>query len=45
LPQRKSYQNSEIKALYDEYLGEPNSELAHKLLHTHYHKIDYYCQE
>jgi iron only hydrogenase large subunit-like protein len=33
---RKSHQNPEIIKLYDEFLGEPNSEKAHKLLHTHY---------
>ena len=34
---RKSHQNSEIKKIYDEFLGEPNSHKAHELLHTHYH--------
>lgn len=33
---RKSHENPYIKVLYDEFLGEPNSEIAHKLLHTHY---------
>ena len=33
---RKSHQNPEIKRLYDEYLGKPNSHKAHDLLHTHY---------
>ncbi len=33
---RKSHENPEIKALYENYLGEPYGELAHKLLHTHY---------
>ncbi len=33
---RKSHENPSIKKLYEEYLGEPGSELAHKLLHTHY---------
>jgi len=33
-PQRKSFENPEIKVLYDEYLGVPGSEKAHKLLHT-----------
>lgn len=33
---RSSYQNKEIKALYDDFLGEPLSENAHKLLHTKY---------
>ena len=33
---RKSHKNPVVKALYDEYLGEPGSEKAHHLLHTHY---------
>jgi len=33
---RKSHKNPEIKKLYDEYLGKPNSHKAHDLLHTHY---------
>ena len=33
---RKSHDNPYIKQLYDEYIGEPNSERAHQLLHTHY---------
>ena len=37
LPLRKSHQNSEVKTLYAEFLGEPLSERAHHLLHTHYH--------
>ncbi len=36
LPYRKSHDNPEIKAIYDEYLGEPGSHLAHELLHTSY---------
>lgn len=36
LPIRKSHENPEIKALYDEFLGSPNSEKAHHLLHTEY---------
>lgn len=35
---RKSHENPDVIALYKEYLGEPLSPLAHKLLHTHYHK-------
>lgn len=35
-PIRKSHENPFIRVLYDEFLGEPNSEKAHKLLHTHY---------
>lgn len=33
---RKSHENPSVQKLYEEYLGEPNSELAHSLLHTHY---------
>ncbi|MBN2713263.1 MAG: iron hydrogenase small subunit, partial [Planctomycetes bacterium] len=33
---RKSHENPSIKKLYEEFLGEPGSHLAHKLLHTHY---------
>lgn len=36
MPLRKSHLNPEVKALYSEYLGEPNSHKAHELLHTHY---------
>ena len=35
-PLRKSHENPEIKRLYEEYLGKPMSEKAHKLLHTKY---------
>ena len=33
---RKSHENPYIIKLYDEFLGKPCGELAHKLLHTHY---------
>lgn len=33
---RKSHENPYIKAVYEEYLGEPGSEKAHELLHTTY---------
>ena len=36
LPVRQSHKNPAIGLIYQEFLGEPNSELAHKLLHTHY---------
>lgn len=39
---RKSHKNPEIKRLYDEYLGEPNSHKAHDLLHTHYYEREQY---
>ncbi len=35
---RKSHENPILIKIYDEYLGKPNSEKAHKLLHTHYHE-------
>ena len=35
-PQRKSHENASVMTLYKDYLGEPNSHLAHELLHTHY---------
>jgi NADH-quinone oxidoreductase subunit G len=33
---RKSHENPSIQKLYKEFLGQPGSERAHKLLHTHY---------
>ncbi len=33
---RKSHENPVLKQIYEKFLGEPNGELAHKLLHTHY---------
>ncbi len=33
---RQSHNNAQIKKLYDEFLGEPNSHKAHELLHTTY---------
>ncbi len=35
---RKSHDNPIVKMVYDEFLGEPNSHVAHELLHTHYVK-------
>lgn len=35
-PVRKSHESPLIKKLYSDYLGEPGSHLAHKILHTHY---------
>lgn len=37
LPIRCSYQNPEIQELYHDFYGNPMSELAESLLHTHYH--------
>ncbi len=33
---RKSHENPAIKALYEEFLGEPCGHKSHELLHTHY---------
>ncbi|BBE31987.1 NADH:ubiquinone oxidoreductase [Tepiditoga spiralis] len=38
---RKSHENESIKTLYKEFLGEPGSEKAHHLLHTHYVKREW----
>lgn len=35
-PKRRSHENQSVLKLYEEYLGEPNSEKAHHLLHTTY---------
>lgn len=35
---RKSHENPVLKKIYNEYLEEPGSYRAHKLLHTHYHE-------
>ncbi|HAG10547.1 MAG TPA: hydrogenase [Desulfotomaculum sp.] len=37
LPKRKSYENAEVAALYQNFLKHPMSELAEELLHTEYH--------
>jgi len=36
LPIRKSHENPEVKMIYEEFLGAPNSHKSHTLLHTHY---------
>ena len=35
-PHRKSHDNEDVKKVYAEFLGEPNSHKAHELLHTTY---------
>jgi iron only hydrogenase large subunit-like protein len=35
---RRSHENSQIKALYAEYLGKPCEGLAYELLHTHHYE-------
>ena len=42
LTRRKSHENPEVQILYKEFLKEPNSHLAHELLHTHYRKREKY---
>ncbi|MBP5311574.1 MAG: iron hydrogenase small subunit [Clostridia bacterium] len=42
LPIRKSHENPVIKKLYEEFYGEPGSELAHHDLHTTYHARENY---
>lgn len=42
LPIRKSHENPTIKKLYEEFLGHPNSEKAHHILHTHYKRRPLY---
>jgi len=34
---RKSHDNPAVRELYRTFIGEPNGEKAHALLHTHYH--------
>ncbi len=41
---RMSHQNPQIQKAYDEYLGKPLSERAHKLLHNHYHAKETYTK-
>ncbi|MCL2129501.1 MAG: iron hydrogenase small subunit, partial [Treponema sp.] len=42
---RCSHQNPFINQVYKEFLGEPNSHKAHKLLHTSYSKLPLYKVE
>ena len=39
---RQSHENPAVKALYEEFLGKPNSHKAHELLHTTYSKKTIY---
>ncbi|MCM8814175.1 MAG: NADH-dependent [FeFe] hydrogenase, group A6 [Candidatus Omnitrophica bacterium] len=41
LPQRRSHENSDVKALYDDFLKTPNGHLSHDLLHTQYRQRVY----
>ena len=38
LKYRKSHDNPQIKQIYAEFFGEPNSHKAHEILHTSYVK-------
>lgn len=38
MPVRKSHKNEQIQRLYADFLGAPNSPIAHELLHTSYAK-------
>ncbi len=42
MPQRKSHKNSQIMKLYEDFLGEPNGQRSHRLLHTHYAQKESY---
>ncbi len=39
---RKSHESRAVKAVYEEFLGKPNSHKSHELLHTHYNKRSFY---
>ncbi len=39
---RKSHDNPDVIAIYQEFLGEPNSRKSHELLHTHYTEREAY---
>ncbi len=39
---RKSHQNPVVKKIYEEFIEEPGSKVAHKYLHTTYHKEEMY---
>ena len=41
---RCSHQNPLITQVYSEFLKTPGSEIAHKLLHTHYHELPLYTK-
>jgi len=36
LPVRKSHENPDVKKIYEEFFGQPNSHKAHEILHTGY---------
>ena len=42
-PLRRSLENPEVKAMYDEYLGEPCGHKAHEILHCSYVERELYA--
>ena len=44
-PLHKSHENPEVIKLYEEFLGEPNGEKSHHLLHTHYTKKEFFVKK
>ena len=42
---RRSHKNGSVTEVYQQYLGEPNGDKAHKLLHTHYNAKAKYNKE
>lgn len=44
MPLRKSHENPAVKALYEEFLGEPIGKKSHELLHTDYTKRPLYTE-
>jgi len=44
-PLHKSHENPEVQALYHEFLKEPNGEISHHILHTHYTKKNIYSNK
>lgn len=41
LPLRKSHESPAVNQLYHDFLGKPNSNTAHRLLHTHYRDLSF----
>lgn len=41
---RRSHNNSGLQKIYADYIGSPNGETAHKLLHTSYRALPKYCK-
>lgn len=41
LPLRKAHENPSVLKAYEEFLGKPNSEKAHKYCHTHFTQKEY----